>query len=214
MIAALFVEKGGCYYRLPGVDPWDTERDARKYQGPYPVVAHPPCARWGRYWGGGPILHNTRYQKTLGDDQRCFAHAIEAVIKFGGVLEHPEASHAWRVFGINRPPRKGGWVEAGFKNAYTCCVEQGAYGHPARKATWLFVYGVDFGNLPDLNWRAEGIFKRIDEGFHNKKERKRKTGTLELLTKKQRLATPVKFRDVLLDIARKTQINKFGEYEN
>jgi len=29
VIAALYVEKGGCYYNLPGVDPWDEERDAR-----------------------------------------------------------------------------------------------------------------------------------------------------------------------------------------
>ena len=54
MIAALFVETGGCYFGLPNVDPWDRERDARDYAGPHPVVAHPPCARWGRYWGGGP----------------------------------------------------------------------------------------------------------------------------------------------------------------
>lgn len=33
MIAALFVATGGAYYGLPGVDPWDAERDARKYAG-------------------------------------------------------------------------------------------------------------------------------------------------------------------------------------
>lgn len=52
-VAALYVVKGGCYFGLPGVDPWDEERDARRYAGPYPVVAHPPCERWGRYWSGG-----------------------------------------------------------------------------------------------------------------------------------------------------------------
>ena len=46
-IAALYVEKNGAYYGLDGVDPWDEERDARKYAGPWPVVAHPPCQRWG-----------------------------------------------------------------------------------------------------------------------------------------------------------------------
>ena len=42
-VAALFVEKGGCYYGLNGVDPWPAGRDARLYNGPHPVVAHPPC---------------------------------------------------------------------------------------------------------------------------------------------------------------------------
>ena len=43
-IAALFVEENGCYYGLDGVEPWGVSRDARKYDGPFPVVAHPPCA--------------------------------------------------------------------------------------------------------------------------------------------------------------------------
>ena len=47
MIAALYVERDGIYYGLPDVDPWDEARDARLYPGPHPVVAHPPCARFG-----------------------------------------------------------------------------------------------------------------------------------------------------------------------
>ena len=47
-VAALYVETNGVYYGLPDVDPWDEERDARLYDGPWPVVAHPPCARWVR----------------------------------------------------------------------------------------------------------------------------------------------------------------------
>ena len=39
MIAALFVERGGVYWNQPGVDPWDEERDARLYAGPWPVIA-------------------------------------------------------------------------------------------------------------------------------------------------------------------------------
>ena len=56
MIAALYVQSNGVYADLAGVDPWYEARDARTYAGPWPVVAHPPCARWGRYWGGGPSV--------------------------------------------------------------------------------------------------------------------------------------------------------------
>lgn len=94
-IAALFVEKNGAYWNLPGVDPWDEERDARLYAGPHPVVAHPPCQRWGRYWHG-----STRrpHQFRLGEDRGCFAAALTAVRNYGGVLEHPADSQAWDWF--------------------------------------------------------------------------------------------------------------------
>lgn len=52
MISALYVEKDGVYFNLPDVDPWDETRDARLYKGPFPVVAHPPCQRCGRFWHG------------------------------------------------------------------------------------------------------------------------------------------------------------------
>ena len=81
MIAALFVETGGAYFGLEGVDPWDVTRDARLYQGPHAVVAHPPCERWGRYWSGGP---SARERRILGDDNGCFTAAIRAVRKWGG----------------------------------------------------------------------------------------------------------------------------------
>jgi len=63
MIAALYVSKSGPYFNHPEIDPWDEERDARKYKGPFSVIAHPPCQRWGRYWGGGPMLHGSNKQK-------------------------------------------------------------------------------------------------------------------------------------------------------
>jgi len=196
----LFVAKGGCYFGLDGVDPWDEERDARKYVGPLPVVAHPPCERWGRYWGGGPMLARTPKQKVLGDDGGCFASALASVRRWGGVLEHPEASHAWRRYGLNAPPRNGGWVAADLSGGWTCCVEQGHYGHAARKATWLFAYGV---NLPSLKWGPSAASQRIDDGFHSADERRRaiRTGVCQRLSKRQRSATPVEFRDVLISIA-------------
>jgi hypothetical protein len=201
MIAALYVATGGHYFELEGVDPWDEPRDARLYQGPYPVVAHPPCQRWGRYWGGGP---NVNVPKIKGDDGGCFGAALEAVRRWGGVLEHPEASHAFGHFGLNMPPKCGGYVSAGDGIGWTCCVEQGHYGHRARKATWLYV--VKPGHLlPRLIWGAsEG--ERLDEGFHSSEERRmaRANGQkpIQRLTTRENLATPLPFRDLLLSIAR------------
>lgn len=199
MVAALFVEKGGCYCGLPDVDPWDAERDARAYAGPHPVVAHPPCERWGRYWGGGP---NAKVRRVKGDDGGCFAAALDSVRRFGGVLEHPEASSAWSAFGLTTPPRFGGWIPADFEGGWTCCVEQGHYGHRARKATWLYAFGVE---RPALTWGRCIGRARLDEGFHSTEERRRvrlTTAPRKRLSPVECAATPLPFRDLLLSIAR------------
>jgi hypothetical protein len=127
------------------------------------------------------------------------------VRRWGGVLEHPEGSHAWRHFELNTPPRSGAWVYADWEGGWACCIEQGAYGHRARKATWLYACGVD---IPSLSWgRAPGDFVRLDEGYHSKAERARavKTGACQRLSKRQRAATPEQFRDLLIAIARTAQ---------
>ena len=65
-VAALFVATGGCYFGIDGVYPWDEARDALLYPGPFPVVAHPPCARWCRLAG----LVEARWGHRRGDDAR------------------------------------------------------------------------------------------------------------------------------------------------
>lgn len=201
MIAALFVgdQPGDPYTNIPDVEVWGLSKDARNYNGPHSVVAHPPCERWGRYWSGGPKV---KVKRTLGDDGGCFAHALHCVRTFGGVLEHPEASHAFSFFGLKKPPRSGGWIQAD-EFGLCCCVEQGHYGHRARKATWLYVVGC---TPPELTWGpAEGI--RLEAGYHTAEERAQakrdgvyRTGNV--LSKRERWATPDPFRDLLLDIAR------------
>lgn len=196
MIAALFVSERGPYVGLPEVDVWDQARDARTYNGPYPVIAHPPCERWGRYWFGGP---SARVRRVKGDDAGCFASALASVRRWGGVLEHPAASSAWHAFGLLEPPRAGGWVVADWLGGWTCCVDQGHYGHRAQKATWLYAVNVP---LPLLRWGKSDRRVRLDEGFHSKEERRRKiqTGTCQRLSKKERSETPSAFRDVLLSM--------------
>ncbi len=199
MIAALYVEKGGCYFDLAGVDPWDETRDARQYAGPWPVVAHPPCQRWGRFWHGSP---RKPHQFKLGDDGGCFAAALAAVREWGGVLEHPADSKAWAAHGLLAPPRAGGWVTAGMCGGWTCYVEQGFYGHAARKGTWLYAHGVA---LPELRWgRGEQRLDPVMVERHGYEYARRK-GLVSMVGGKRkteiRNATPLPFRDLLLSIA-------------
>lgn len=172
-IAVLFAERGGVYDR-DGVDLWDITRDARRYDGPYPVVAHPPCETWGAFARSGMTL------RPLGDDDGCFASALASVRRWGGVLEHPAESSAWAAHGLARPGARG-WHSADFAGGWTCRVEQGHYGHRARKATWLYAVGVV---LPSLVWGPSSW-----------------TQTCERMAKKERLTTPPAFADLLLAIA-------------
>jgi hypothetical protein len=198
MIAALYVIKDGPYADQAEVDPWDEERDARRYKGPWPVIAHPPCQRWGRYWSGGPSAHGTR---KLGDDDGCFAHALWAARTFGGVVEGPEASHAWHWFGLPIPEFNGGWTELDRYGGRSCCVAQGHYGHRAQKMTWLYMVGTKY---PELKWGRRPGMNRLDEGFHSKEERRRavRTGVCQRLSQRQRAITPEPFRDLLISMVR------------
>jgi hypothetical protein len=147
-VAALYVDPDGVYAGLEGVDLWDEARDARLYAGPWPVVAHPPCERWCRFAKG----IETQYPHyRVGDDGGCFEAALKAVERWGGVLEHPAGSLAWDAYGLPKPVSSGGWTFSLTHDGASCYVEQGRYGHPMRKATWLYVYGFN-GFLPGLNW--------------------------------------------------------------
>lgn len=202
-IAALYVETGGAYFNLPHVDPWDEARDARLYAGPWPVVAHPPCQRWGKLWAGQPLwIKRTGERKTKGDDGGCFAAALACVRRWGGVIEHPWGSHAWPHFGVNVPPRSGGWIAADFFGGWTCCVEQGRYGHYARKPTLILAYGVE---LPDLDW---GIGEpRLDPAVVARMGLKRAKRLGEVGAKgggtdsTPRIGTPELFRELLIGMA-------------
>lgn len=203
VIAALFVETEGCYFGVDGVDPWDAARDARRYEGPHPVVAHPPCERWGRYATGGPNPRAAR--RARGDDGGCFAAAIAAVRRWGGVLEHPADSSAWDAFGLSKPIVSGGWQRELFGPipAWTCHVEQGHYGHHARKATWLYAVGID---PPSLRWGPSRATGRLEESFPSSEARRaaRAAGVrpVRRMSKRRNEATPIEFRDLLISIAR------------
>lgn len=178
MIAALFVAEKGIYTNTPGIDAYPKSRDARKYWGRRPAVCHPDCARWGSYWYGSPSGEK-RFKK--GADDGMFAHSIAVVRVFGGVVEHPAFSHAFAVFGITAPNCWGGWKPAGDGIGFVCHVEQGHYGHQARKATWLYV---NSKWLPDLEWGQSTGLRMVEK-----------------LSKRERAATPQPFMELLWGIA-------------
>lgn len=192
MIAALFVETGGVYFGLPGVDPWDEARDALKYDGPWPVVAHPPCARWSLLAN----VNRARYGIPVGADGGCFASALRSVRKWGGVLEHPAESMAWPAFSLVRPAR-GGWTTTlGSRGEWVTEVCQHNYGHRAIKRTWLFAVAAA---PPSLDWSAPGASACWISTDRPRAELAARG--VELMGKRERRATPAPFRDLLLSIA-------------
>lgn len=200
-VAALYVAKGGAYWNLAGVDPWDEARDARLYAGPHPVVAHPPCSRWCQL----AYINQKRYGHRVGDDGGCFAAALASVRKHGGVLEHPARSYAWAHFGLLQPKGRGwrsGLVATMIPNkqVWACEVSQAAYGHPARKLTWLY-YVADYGAAapPSLDWRRPTPKAQVSFCKNHG------NSPLPRLSKRDAAATPPAFRDLLISIARNSR---------
>lgn len=184
-VAALYVDTRGVYSALPGVECWGLpERDAREYAGPWPVIAHPPCARWS-------ILAQGFHPAMLGLDDGCFAATLAAVERWGGVLEHPQSTAAWRVFDLPRATF-GWWNRSLERPGWATCVWQGAYGHEVPKPTWLYYVGACAPR--PLRW------ERIDPG-----------GRLTRLPgrgaerRHRREATPPAFAAVLLELVRQDE---------
>jgi hypothetical protein len=191
-VAALYIDPAGHYPALVGPGQcWDKARDARLYPGPLPVVAHPPCQLWVNL----AAVNYKRYGHVPawypgGTDGGCFAAALEAVRTYGGVLEHPAGSHAWEAHGLLRPGSRGWYRPLERQREAVCEVWQSAYGHAARKRTWLLYVG---DRVPfDLNWSREpgthqvGWFDRIKP----------------TLSKRAAMATPLAFAEMLVALAR------------
>ena len=206
-IAALFVDEEGVYSGLEDVDVWGVNRDARMYSGPHPVVAHPPCERWGSFWKGSIRKGARRFD--LGDDGGCFESALNSVRKFGGVLEHPANSRAWGWFGISTPSNKGGWELADSHGGFTCCVWQGWYGHRAPKPTWLYAC---LSSLPAFVWgqvkkdvytsQFRGQYPQNCDMLFPDKEVGGINWTCLSAGTGEKSKTPIPFRDILISIAR------------
>lgn len=149
-VAALCVDRRSVYRLIDGVECYDKLRDARSYNGPWPVVAHPPCAQWGRLKG---LAKANEEMKALGP--LC----VSLVRRFGGILEHPAASSLWSDQCVPRPA-KSPHSAAGF----TLSVSQSWFGHRADKPTWLYFVGIrptDLAPLPCPQFNGEKMVEEM-----------------------------------------------------
>lgn len=195
-IAVLYAYVDGPYAGIDGVDVWDVTRDARTYAGPHPVVAHPPCSRWCQL----AHVNQKRYGHFVGDDGGCFAHALASVRSLGGVLEHPAFTYAWPAFRLPRPRSGGGWTRDVVSGEWVCEVSQAAYGHPARKLTWLLYVG-DVAP-PELDWSRPQARAQVSWCANHG------CSKLPRIGKRAASETPEAFRDALLAMARSARAER------
>lgn len=137
-IAVLYCRRDSHYKNYNEVDCYDEDRDARNYPGDLPVIAHPPCATWGRLKG----------QAKDWDKHQLGYHAIEMVEKYGGVIEHPYGSTLFE----HVEPGKG--IIMG--------IDQFWFGHKAKKKTKLYIVGLDWAEIPPYPLNFGLIEKKVD----------------------------------------------------
>jgi len=179
-VAVLCARADSIYKGMRGVDVFDAQRDARKVTGPLPVVAHPPCAQWGRLRA---FAHDKPAEKALGP------FCVDKVCRWGGgVLEHPARSLLWAECGL---PKPGDPVDAW--GGWTVELPQFWLGHLAEKLTWLYVSGVP---------RLPPIQLPIGEPSHVIETSKRDGLQRPSVSKAMREATPLPMARWLLQVAR------------
>lgn len=177
-VAVLFAREDSIYKTLTRCDVWDIERDARKWPGGAPVVAHPPCRAWGQ------LKH---FAKPRNGEKELALWAVEQVRRFGGVLEHPFKSSLWPAAGLPEPGKRdafGGW---------TLPINQHWFGHRAEKKTLLYLVGIEPARVPEIQLR-------LDEPTHVINTSKR-AGRKPEVTKAEREHTPQMLAEWLVELA-------------
>jgi hypothetical protein len=196
-VAALFVRADSVYKTMRGVDCWDIERDARKWPGGCPVVAHPPCRAWGR------LRH---FAKPRPDEKDLAPWAVDQVRRFGGVLEHPAGSTLWAACSLPAPGRFDAL------GGFTVGIHQHWWGHRAEKATFLYVVGISPQDLPEFPMRLDepthviAMDKRPGRGIAGERLRKGMPGWRPEVSKPEREHTPLPLATWLVELARRCRV--------
>ena len=186
MVAVLFARADSVYKTLPGCDVWDIERDARKWPGGSPVVAHPPCRAWAS------LRHHAKPRE---GEKDLALLAIKRVRQCGGVLEHPLFSTLWKVAGLPEPGQRdefGGW---------TLIVDQNWFGHRARKRTRLYIVGCKPADIPTMPLLLGEATHTV--GLWSGRD---KANCRPSITKPEFEGTPLEFAAWLVALARQCEI--------
>ena len=182
-VAVLFARADSVYKTLPGCDVWDIERDARKWPGGSPVVAHPPCRAWAS------LRHHAKPRE---GEKDLALLAIKRVRQCGGVLEHPLFSTLWKVAGLPEPGQRdefGGW---------TLIVDQNWFGHRARKRTRLYIVGCEPVDIPAMPLRLGEATHTV--GLWSGRD---KANCRPSITKPEFEGTPLEFAAWLVELAKR-----------
>jgi hypothetical protein len=185
-VAVLFARRDSIYKTLPGTDVWDEDRDALKWPGGAPVVAHPPCGPWGR-------MRQFANPRTVD----LAPWAIDQVRKWGGALEHPAESLIFRhshCYLNGSVDRWGGWC---------LLVQQWWWGHPAHKWTRIYVVGCRHEDTPDIPYKIGESEKVIRYSPAVWRDRHKTPITRPEVSKAEREHTPRAFAEWLLEVARR-----------
>lgn len=86
-IAILCANEDSEYFKFEGLDIYTQKRPISEFKGGMPIIAHPPCAQWGKFkW---------RSKKDI-EDKMLALQCIEHLAENGGIMEHPASSDIWK----------------------------------------------------------------------------------------------------------------------
>lgn len=179
-VAVLFARSDSVYRRLPGCEVFDEARDARTFFGGMPIVAHPPCRAWGRL---------RTFAKPRHDERDLARFAVSRVRACGGVLEHPASSALWPDQGLPLGKSRDAW------GGFTLSLDQCWFGHEARKATWLYIVGVQAAAIPALPYSLDAVHRVIG------------SSALPEISKADRERTPERLAVWLVELARSCRVS-------
>lgn len=185
-VAVLFARADSVYKTIAGVDVYDMERDARTYDGPYPVVAHPPCRAWGEL----------KHMANPRPDERNLARlAVALVREFCGVLEHPQKSTLWKAQGLPAPGTKDQF------RGWTLAAPQKWWWHEAEKKTFFYIVGCEPQHIPPIPLKL-GEAEKILGTSGRRRDGTRLCRRPEI-SKSAREQTPPELAEWLVELARR-----------